>query len=199
MGREMAMAIADAGADVILTGRDEASLEQTANDIRALGRKAVSIAANIGDPAACENACKKALADHGPVDILINNVGGRRVPTPTSEMPLETWREMIDLNLTSVFLCTKLIGGAMVERGKGGRIINIGSVNSFVATRGIGGRHYEAAKAAVGNFTRATAVDWAPHAITANAICPGGFMTEPNQRWAKFPSANSANRKTSVP
>lgn len=193
------MAIADAGADVILTGRDEASLEQTANDIRALGRKAVSIAANIGDPAACENACKKALADHGPVDILINNVGGRRVPTPTSEMPLETWREMIDLNLTSVFLCTKLIGGAMVERGKGGRIINIGSVNSFVATRGIGGRHYEAAKAAVGNFTRATAVDWAPHAITANAICPGGFMTEPNQRWAKFPSANSANRKTSVP
>ncbi len=199
LGREMAMAIADAGADVILTGRDEASLEQTANDIRALGRKAVSIAANIGDPAACENACKKALADHGPVDILINNVGGRRVPTPTSEMPLETWREMIDLNLTSVFLCTKLIGGAMVERGKGGRIINIGSVNSFVATRGIGGRHYEAAKAAVGNFTRATAVDWAPHAITANAICPGGFMTEPNQRWAKFPSANSANRKTSVP
>ncbi len=199
LGREMAMAIADAGADVILTGRDEPSLEQTANDIRALGRKAVSIAANIGDPAACENACKKALADHGPVDILINNVGGRRVPTPTSEMPLETWREMIDLNLTSVFLCTKLIGGAMVERGKGGRIINIGSVNSFVATRGIGGRHYEAAKAAVGNFTRATAVDWAPHAITANAICPGGFMTEPNQRWAKFPSANSANRKTSVP
>ena len=184
LGREMALAIADAGANVILTGREEASLEKTAGDIRALGREAVPVVADIGDPSGCEAACQKALADHGPIDILINNVGGRRVPTPTAEMPLETWRELMDLNLTSVFLCTKLIGGAMVERGKGGRIINIGSVNSFVATKGIGGRHYEASKAAVVNFTRATAVDWAQHDITVNAICPGGFMTEPNQRWA---------------
>jgi len=125
LGREMAMAIADVGANVILTGRDEASLEKTANDIRALGREAICITADIGDPADCETACKKALADHGPIDILINNVGGRRVPTPTIEMPLETWREMIDLNLTSVFLCTKFIGGAMVERGAGGRILSI--------------------------------------------------------------------------
>ena len=58
-------------------------------------------------------------------------------------------------------------------------------MNSFVATQGIGGRHYEAAKAAVVNFTRATADNWAPHAITVNAICPGGFMTEPNRRWAE--------------
>jgi len=185
LGREMALAIADVGADVILTGRDEASLEQTAADIRALGREAVPMVADIGNLEDCETACQKALAEHGPIDILINNVGGRRVPTPTAEMPLETWRELMDLNLTSVFLCTKIIGGAMVERGAGGRIINIGSVNSFVATKGIGGRHYEAAKAAVVNFTRATAVDWAPHKITVNAICPGGFMTEPNQRWAK--------------
>jgi len=185
LGREMALAIADAGADVILTGRDEASLEKTAADIRALGREAFPIEADIGDPESCEAACEKALADHGPIDILINNVGGRRVPTATAEMSVETWRELMDLNLTSVFICTKIIGGAMVDRGEGGRVINIGSVNSFVATKGIGGRHYEAAKAAVVNFTRATAVDWAPHNITVNAICPGGFMTEPNQRWAK--------------
>jgi gluconate 5-dehydrogenase len=184
LGREMALAIADAGADVVLAGRDEASLEKTVADIRTLGREAFPIVADIGDPSGCEAACQKALENHRPIDILINNVGGRRVPTPTAEMPLETWRELMDLNLTSVFLCTKLIGGAMVERGKGGRIINIGSVNSFVATKGIGGRHYEASKAAVVNFTRATAVDWAPHDITVNAICPGGFMTEPNQRWA---------------
>ena len=185
LGREMALAIADAGADVVLTGRNETSLEKTAADIRALGREAFPVVADIGDPASCEAACQKVLENHRPIDILINNVGGRRVPTPTAEMPLETWHELMDLNLTSVFLCTKLIGGAMVERGKGGRIINIGSVNSFVATKGIGGRHYEASKAAGGNFTRATAVDWAPHNITVNAICPGGFMTEPNQRWAE--------------
>jgi gluconate 5-dehydrogenase len=160
LGREMALAIADAGADVILTGREGASLEKTAGDIRALGREAMPVVADIGDPTGCEAACQKALADHGPIDILINNVGGRRVPTPTAEMPLETWRELMDLNLTSVFLCTKLIGGAMVERGKGGRIINIGSVNSFVATKGIGGRHYEASKAAVVNFTH---LSWRLH------------------------------------
>ena len=199
LGREMALAIADAGADVILTGRDEASLEKTAEEIRALGREAFPMVADMGDPTSCEAVCEKALAQHGPIDILINNVGGRRVPTATTEMGLETWRELMDLNLTSVFLCTKIIGGAMVERGEGGRVINIGSVNSFVATKGIGGRHYETAKAAVVNFTRATAVDWAPHNITVNAICPGGFMTEPNQRWAKEKPEMVENFQSQVP
>ena len=93
LGREMALAIADAGADVVLTGRNEASLEKTAADIRTLGREAFPIVADIGDPDGCEAACQKALENHRPIDILINNVGGRRVPTPTAEMPLETWRD----------------------------------------------------------------------------------------------------------
>jgi NAD(P)-dependent dehydrogenase (short-subunit alcohol dehydrogenase family) len=71
----------------------------------------------------------------------------------------------------------------MIERGVGGRIINIASINALVAGRRIAGRHYETAKAAVVQFTRAVAADWAPHRITANAILPGGFLTEPNQRW----------------
>jgi NAD(P)-dependent dehydrogenase (short-subunit alcohol dehydrogenase family) len=87
------------------------------------------------------------------------------------------------LNLTSTFLCSRIIGGAMIKAGKGGRIINIASINAMVAGRGIGGRHYETAKAAVLQFTRTLAVDWAPHGITANAICPGLFATEPNRKW----------------
>ncbi len=185
LGREMALAIADAGADVVLTGRDQASLENTTEDIKGLGRKAWSIQADIGDPAQCEDACQKAISQHGPIDILINNVGGRRLNIPTEEMPLDTWHQMLDLNLTGTFLCTKIIGGEMVRRGKGGRIINISSINSMVANRGIAGRHYETAKAAVVQFTRATAADWAPFGITANAICPGMFMTEANIRWSK--------------
>jgi NAD(P)-dependent dehydrogenase (short-subunit alcohol dehydrogenase family) len=185
LGREMALAIADAGADVALTGRDAASLERTAAEIRALGRHAWPIPADMGDPAACEAACRQALAEHGPFDILINNVGGRRDPTPVREMPLERWRELVDLNLTSAFVCTKIIGGAMVERGNGGRVINVASINAFVAGRNIGGRHYEAAKAGLIQLTRATAADWAPYGVTVNAICPGVFMTEPNQRWAR--------------
>ena len=186
LGREMALAIADAGADVVLVGRDAESLSQTANDITLLGRKASTIQADVGDPAQCETVCQKALGDHGSFDILINNVGGRRENIPTQDMPLEKWRQLIDLNLTNAFVCTKHIGQAMIARGQGGRVINIASINAFVAGRGIAGRHYETAKAALVQFTRATAVDWAPHRITVNAICPGGFMTEPNIRWSKL-------------
>ncbi|MGH6903714.1 MAG: SDR family NAD(P)-dependent oxidoreductase [Geminicoccaceae bacterium] len=185
LGREMALAIADAGADVALTGRDAASLERTAADIRAFGRQAWPIQADMSEPAACAAACERALAEHGPFDILINNVGGRRDPMPIRDMPVARWRELVDLNLTGTFVCTKVIGGAMVDRGKGGRIINIASINAFVAGRNIGGRHYETAKAAVVQLTRATAADWAPYGVTVNAICPGVFMTEPNQRWAR--------------
>ena len=138
-GEKMALAIADAGADVVLTGRDEAGLERTASDIRALGRQAWPIQADMSAPDACAAACERALAAHGPFDILINNIGGRRDPTPIRAMPVERWRELVDLNLTSTFVCTKVIGGAMVDRGEGGRIINIASINAFVAGRNIGG------------------------------------------------------------
>jgi NAD(P)-dependent dehydrogenase (short-subunit alcohol dehydrogenase family) len=185
LGREMALAIAEAGADVILVGRDPASLEKTALDVRARGRQAWTIAADVGIPAECEAACKTALAEHGPIDILINNVGGRRENIPTEEMTLDKWRELMDLNLTSCMLCTKWIGAAMIQRGQGGRIINVSSISALVANRGIAGRHYETAKAAMLQFTRAVAADWAVHKITVNAILPGGFMTEPNQRWSR--------------
>jgi NAD(P)-dependent dehydrogenase (short-subunit alcohol dehydrogenase family) len=196
LGREMALAIAEAGADVILVGRDADSLARTAADIRALGRQAWRLRADAATPADCERACRDALA-LGPIDILINNIGGRRVNVPIEDESLELWHQMLDLNLTSTFLCTKLIGGAMLARSpdrpqgrppgqpSGGRIINIASISGLIANRGVAGRHYETAKAAVLHFTRVTAADWAPYGITVNAILPGGFMTEPNQRWAR--------------
>lgn len=184
LGRAMALAIADAGADCVLVGRDEQSLAAAAAEIRRLGRQAFTIQANVGVPRECEAACHRALAEYGPIDILINNVGGRRIPTATTELPLEQWQEIIDLNLTSTFLCTKLLGAPMLKR-RGGRVINIASISGMVANRGIGGRSYETSKAAVIQFTRATAADWAPYGVTVNAICPGGFMTDPNVRWAQ--------------
>ena len=183
--KDEALAIASAGADVALVARPSDSLRQTAEDIRALGRAAWTIEADIGDPVACEAACTKALAEIGSFDILVNNVGGRRVNIPTEDMPLDQWQDLINLNLTSTFLCCKAIGGAMINAGRGGRIINIASINALVAGRGIAGRHYETAKAGVLQLTRSLAVDWAPHKITVNAICPGIFLTEPNKVWAQ--------------
>ncbi len=184
LGREMALAIAEAGADVILVGRDSESLAATASEIQKRERVAQILVADVGIPNECERVCQQALEQLGPIDILINNVGGRRINVPVEEQSLEQWQQIMDLNLTSTFLCTKIIGGAMVRRGQGGRVINVASISGMVANRGIGGRSYETSKAAVIQFTRATATDWAPHRITVNAICPGGFMTEPNVRWA---------------
>jgi gluconate 5-dehydrogenase len=185
LGREMALACADAGADVVLVARNREALEATAAEIRTRQREAFVIEADVGNPEDCQRACERALTEHGPVDILINNVGGRRFNIPTAQLPLEKWREILDLNLTSTFLCTKIIGGAMVARGRGGRIINVASMSGMIVNRGIGGRSYETSKAAVIHFTRSTAADWASQGITVNAICPGFFMTEPNVSWAR--------------
>jgi gluconate 5-dehydrogenase len=183
-GRVIALAAAEAGADIVLNARDPDALEKTAEEVRARGRKVWTLAADIADPATCEETCRKALAEPGGIDILVNNVGGRNLDVTIQATDLATWNKFIDLNLTHVFLCTKMIGGAMLARGAG-RVINIASISGMVANRGIAGRYYETAKAAVIHFTRATAADWAPHGVTVNAICPGLFMTEANQKWAK--------------
>jgi len=183
-GRVIALAAAEAGADIVLNARDPEALARTADDVRERGRKVWTFAADIAQPAACETLCNRVLAEAGPIDILVNNVGGRNVAVAVEAEDLDTWQKLVDLNLTHTFLCTKIIGGAMLARGEG-RVINIASISGMIANRGIGGRHYEATKAAVIHFTRAVASDWAPRGVTVNAICPGLFMTEPNLAWSK--------------
>ena len=183
LGRSMALALAEVGADIILTGRTQSTLDATAKEIRALGRQAWTIEADMAIPAECEKAVARAIKETGPIDVLINNVGNREANIPIAEEPLATWQKLVDLNLTSCFIGTKLVGAHMLARGQGGRIINIASISALIANRGIAGRHYETAKAAVLHFTRCAAADWAPHGITVNAICPGLFMTDANRRW----------------
>src|SRR5262245_66664372 len=97
----MVLAIAEAGADVILVGRDQASLEQTAGEVRSRGRQAATIVADAGFADETERACRTALDQHGPIDLLINNVGVRRIVIATQAMPLEQWQSIIDLTLPS--------------------------------------------------------------------------------------------------
>jgi NAD(P)-dependent dehydrogenase (short-subunit alcohol dehydrogenase family) len=179
----MALALADAGADVVVTGRTQATLDATAREIRDRGRQAWTVQADMGRPAECEAACLDILHRHGPIDILINNVGNRVGSHPIVEDTIGTWREVLDLNLTSCAVATRIFGQAMLGRAVGGRVINIASISALIANRGIGGRGYETAKAAVLHFTRCAAADWAPHGITVNAICPGLFMTDTNREW----------------
>ena len=145
LGREMALGPRRGrGGPRSWSGASRRPSTRPPTEIRARGRQeAFTIQADVGQPAEAERACRTALAEHGPIDILINNVGGRRVDIPTQDMPVETWQTLIDLNLTSTFVCTKILGGAMIARGRGGRIINIASVSGLIANRGIGGRSYE--------------------------------------------------------
>jgi gluconate 5-dehydrogenase len=183
-GRVIALAAAEAGADIVLNGRNPEALARTAAEVRERGRQVQTFPGDIAQPAVCEDLCKRVLAEAGPVDILVNNVGGRDLDVAIEDTDLETWQRFVDLNLTHCFICTRTIGGAMLARGEG-RVINIASISGMIANRGIGGRHYETTKAALIHFTRATAADWAPRGVTVNAICPGLFMTEPNVAWAK--------------
>ena len=183
LGRSVALALAEAGADVVITGRHQDTLDKTATEIRAHGRKAGTLETDMGVPDRCEAAFQRLVAEHGPIDILVNNVGNRETAEPIQEQSLASWQAAVDLNLTSCYLGMRIVGASMIARGRGGRIINISSMNAFVSNRGIGGRSYEASKAAVLQLTRAAAADWAPHRITVNAICPGLFMTDTNREW----------------
>lgn len=185
LGRIMALALADAGASVAISGRTRESLASTVAELEARGVRAWGIKGDMATPGGAETTCRDVLEALGTPDILINNVGSRSINVPIMDQTTESWREMFDFNLTSTFIATRELGGAMVRRGTGGRIINIASMSGMIINRGIGGRHYESAKAAVLHFTRATASDWAPNRINVNAISPGLMMTETNQRWQR--------------
>ncbi len=185
LGRIMALALADAGASVAISGRTRESLASTVAELEARGVRAWGIEGDMATPGGAETTCRDVLEALGTPDILINNVGSRSLNVPIMDQTTESWRELFDFNLTSTFIATRELGGAMVRRGTGGRIINIASMSGMIINRGIGGRHYESAKAAVLHFTRATASDWAPHRINVNAISPGLMMTETNQRWQR--------------
>lgn len=182
LGRSIAQALAEAGADLVLVGREGEALDRAREELRSSGRAVATLSADLNSPEATEELCTRVLRDHGPIDILVNNVGGRRENVATEEMPLDTWRRLMDLNLTSAYICTRHLGGAMLKR-RWGRVINLASICGQIAGRNIHGRHYETAKAALVGFTRAVAADWAPHGVTVNAIAPGGFLTDANRRW----------------
>jgi gluconate 5-dehydrogenase len=183
LGRAIAQAFAEAGADLVLVGRTPESLAEAQAELAPLGVRVDTLTADLHDAATAGTLCDQVLEQFGPIDILVNNVGGRREDIPTEAMPLDKWLSLIDLNLTSAVVCTQRLGGPMLQRGWG-RIINIASIaGPVVSMRDIEGRHYETAKAALVGFTRAVAADWAARGVTANAICPGGFLTEPNRRW----------------
>lgn len=176
IGRMLALGLAEAGADVVATGRRAQLVDQVATEIEQRGRRTLRLPADVAEGAALEAVCSGCLEAFDRVDILVCAAGvTRRVPT--LEMDEADWHRIMETNVTGTLRACQVFGRGMVAR-RSGRIITIGSLSSFVGLFEVAA--YVASKSAVAGLTRALAVEWAPYNVTVNAIAPGVFRTDLN-------------------
>jgi NAD(P)-dependent dehydrogenase (short-subunit alcohol dehydrogenase family) len=175
LGKEMALALAEAGADVAVVQRRVEVAEQTAEEIIKLGRDSFAMKVDVRKAEDIRNMVAAAKDRFGKIDILINNAGiGQGVPA--LDMTEEDWDSMIDIHLKGTFLCSQMVGREMVKQKKGS-IINIASMSGFIVNRPQPQAHYNAAKAGVVMLTKNLAMEWAKYNIRVNAIAPGYIKT----------------------
>jgi len=180
LGRQMATALAEAGSDLVICGRNVEPCEQAAQELEKIGVRVLPARCDIASAEDITALRDQTLAHFGRADVLVNNAG-RAWFAPPEEMPLDRWEQVMRVNITGTFLCSQAFGTAMITRGKG-KIINIASVSGLLGKNPEihDSLAYNTSKGAVVNMTRDLAVKWARKGVNVNAIAPGFFPSSRN-------------------
>lgn len=176
LGRAFAFALAEAGADIVVHGRDDALAAEVAEEIRALGRTAAVVLGDLTDSATVERVVAEATAATGGIDVLVNNAGAC-VHRPALEVTDEEWSHVLDTNVTALWKMSQAVGAQMVERGSG-TIVNVGSISAMIVNRPQFQPAYNASKAAVHQLTKSLAAEWGTKGVRVNALAPGYIKTD---------------------
>jgi 2-deoxy-D-gluconate 3-dehydrogenase len=184
LGRAIAVGLAEAGADVVCAATTARGTDETAATVRALGRRAWQLAADLSDRGAVLTLAEAARREAGDIDVLVNNAGTIR-RHPATDYPFEDWDAVLRPNLDAVWALSQHVGRGMVARGRG-KIVNVASLLSFQG--GITVPAYTASKHAVAGLTKALANEWARHGVQVNAVAPGYFETDNTQRLRDDPA-----------
>ena len=182
LGKQMALAMAELGADIVICSRKLDRCEEMAHQIESFGVKALALRCDLTRAEEIDQVIKETLKEFGKIDILVNN-SGRTWGAPVEELKIEDWKKVIDLNITGTFQFTQRVGREMIKRRKG-KIINIVSYAGLIGTdpEYLDAIAYNTSKGGLISFTRDLAVKWAKYGIQVNAIAPGWFVTEMTKR-----------------